>query len=129
MNNHEPIKVAVVDDDPSLCRAVTRLLSAAGIQCVAFLSAEEFLARGDHLDCLLLDVQLGGMSGFDLHRRLAATGNLLPIIYVTAHDEPEARQQAEQAGCVAFLRKTDPAEAILAAIRRATADMPQMQSR
>jgi FixJ family two-component response regulator len=130
MSEHVPINVAVVDDDPSLCRAVKRLLSAAGIDCATFLSAEAFLASEDleAPDCLLLDVQLGGMSGFDLHRKLTAAGRPLPIIYVTAHDEPEARQQAEQAGCFAFLRKTDPAEAILAAIRRATAEIPQMQS-
>jgi FixJ family two-component response regulator len=130
MSEHAPINVALVDDDPSLCRAVKRLLSAAGIGCATFSSAEAFLAREDHAepDCLLLDVQLGGMSGFDLHRKLTAMGRLLPIIYVTAHDESEARQQAEQAGCFAFLRKTDPAEAILSAIRRATAEIPQMQS-
>src|SRR5262249_29472858 len=119
MSSHQSIKVAVVDDDASLCRAVKRLLSAAGIGCECFLSAEEFLESQTAVqpDCLLLDVQLGGMSGFELQRKLAEEGRELPIIFVTAHDEPEARQQALNAGCIAFLRKTDPAEVILTAIR------------
>jgi FixJ family two-component response regulator len=130
MSNHQPIKVAVVDDDVSLCRAVKRLLSAAGIDCACYLSAEEFLECGKAVepDCLLLDVQLGGMSGVELQRKLAEEGRELPVIFVTAHDEPEPREQALNAGCVAFLRKTDPAETILNAIRSA-AESPQVQSR
>jgi FixJ family two-component response regulator len=130
MSNHRPIKVAVVDDDASLCRAVQRHLAASGIECECFLSAEQFLESRTEAepDCVLLDVQLGGMSGFELQRKLADEGRDLPIIFVTAHDEPDAREQALSAGCVAFLRKTDPAETILEAIRSA-AGLPHVQSR
>lgn len=128
MKNQQAIKVAVVDDDASLCRAVKRLLSAAGIECDCFLSAEEFLERGNGADCLLLDVQLGGMSGFELQRKLTEEGREIPIVFVTAHDEPEARQQALNGRCAAFLRKTDPAQTILDAIRSA-AELPQVHSR
>ena len=113
--------VAVVDDDESLCRSLERLLRAAGIDCVAYASAERFLgdATQRHFDCLLLDIQLGGMSGVELAEKLADTGSTTPVIFVTAHDEPEIRARALRAGCAAYLRKSDPGETVLDALRRA----------
>jgi FixJ family two-component response regulator len=114
--------VAVVDDDESACRALSRLLRAEGLQPVCYHSAEAFLA--DHkqpvFDCLLLDVQLGGMSGIELHRQIVASGSSTPVIFVTAHDEPETRHQAEAAGCAGYFRKTAPGQDVLQAIRRAS---------
>ena len=110
----------VVDDDTSLCRAVARLLAAGGIESRCYPSAEAFL--DDHTDkapdCLMLDLQLGGMSGFELHRDLIARGRCIPTIVITADDTPEARDQAQSAGCEAFFLKTDPGDAILGAVRR-----------
>ena len=99
--------VAVVDDDDSFARAISRLLRAAGIESVVFASAEAFLRDPTRpaADCLVLDIQLGGMSGLDLHRRLSSQGEITPVIFVTAHDEPDSRVQAHEAGCVAYLRK------------------------
>ena len=100
--------VAVVDDDESFARALGRLLRASGFEVVLHPSAEAFL-RADPLrrpDCLVLDIHLGGMSGLELQQQLAALGSTLPIIFVTAHDEPELRRQAEKAGCVAVLAQT-----------------------
>ena len=114
--------VAVVDDDESACRALSRLLRAEGIQPVSYLSAEAFLAdtKRPLFDCLVLDIQLGaGMSGIELHRQLQASGSSTPVIYVTAHDEPEMREQALSAGCAAYFRKTAPGREVLQAIRRA----------
>jgi FixJ family two-component response regulator len=113
--------VAVVDDDENAGRALGRLLRAEGLQPVCYLSAEAFLAdtKRPVFDCLVFDVQLGGMSGIELHRQLAASGSSAPVIYVTAHDEPETRQQAEAAGCAAYFRKTAPGRDVLQAIRRA----------
>jgi FixJ family two-component response regulator len=113
--------VAVVDDDESACRALSRLLRAEGFEPVSYLSAEAFLAdtKRPVFDCLVFDVQLGGMSGIDLHRQLVASGSSTPVIYVTAHDEPETRKQAEGAGCAAYFRKTAPGRDVLQAIRRA----------
>ena len=113
--------VAVIDDDESLCRSVGRLLRAAGIEAVMYDSAEAFLedTKKPQFDCLLLDIQLGGMSGIELNQELAASGSTTPVIFITAHDEPEVRVKALQTPCVAYLRKTEPAEAVLAAIRKA----------
>ena len=113
--------VAVVDDDESACRALSRLLRAEGIQPVTYLSAEAFLADSKRpvFDCLVLDIQLGGLSGLELQRQLVASGSSTPVIYVTAHDEPETREQAEAAGCAAYFRKTAPGQDVLQAIRRA----------
>jgi FixJ family two-component response regulator len=116
-----PTYVAVVDDDESACRALSRLLRAEGIQPVSYLSAEAFLAdtKRPQFDCLVFDVQLGGMSGIDLHQQLKASGSLTPVIYITAHDEPETRDRAEAAGCAGYFRKTAPGQDVLRAIRRA----------
>jgi FixJ family two-component response regulator len=122
MSAHGQTYVAIVDDDESACRALSRLLRAEGFQAVSYLSAEAFLAdtKRPLFDCLMLDIQLGGMSGIELHRRLQASGSSTPVIYVTAHDEPETRAQAEAAGCAAYFRKTASGRDVLQAIRRAT---------
>lgn len=111
--------VALVDDDVSLCRSMTRLLHASGIEVEAFHSAESFLEVADRsrFDCLLLDIELGGMSGIELHKRLVAAGATPPVIYITAHHAPEVRAEATQLGCEAYFRKTEPAEVLLGKIR------------
>ena len=121
MSNAEPLCVAVVDDDEKFCRSLGRLLRAAGMQSIAYTSAEAFLAetKYEHFDCLVLDVQLGDMSGIELGRRLVSEGRHAPFIYLTALDDPDARAQCEAAGCAAFFRKTDPGADVLDAIRRA----------
>jgi FixJ family two-component response regulator len=113
--------VGVVDDDENAGRALGRLLRAEGFQPVCYLSAEAFLAdtKRPAFDCLVLDVQLGGMSGVELQRQLAASGSSTPVIYITAHDEPRIREQAEAAGCAAYFRKTAPGQEVVQAIRRA----------
>ena len=120
MSKTLPIYVAVVDDDESLCRSLSRLLRAGGIQPINYPSAEEFLAdtKRPQFDCLLLDIQLGGISGIELARRLTAEGGHTPVIFITAHDDPETRAKAEAAGCAAYFRKTDPGAEVLDAIRR-----------
>jgi FixJ family two-component response regulator len=121
MSNTKKITVAIVDDDASLCHAMDRLLRAAGLQAVTYLSGEAFLgdAERGRADCILLDIQLGGMSGFELQNRLTASGSTTPVIFITAHDDPETSEQARQTNCVAYMRKTDPGDAVLETIRRA----------
>jgi len=121
MSNSTNVYVAVVDDDASLCRSLSRLLRAWGLQPVSYLSAEAFLAdtRRPQFDCLLLDIQLGGLSGIELNQQLAAAGSITPVIFITAHDEEDVREQALRPPCAAYLRKTEPAETVLAAIRQA----------
>jgi FixJ family two-component response regulator len=89
---------------------------------VAFSDAESFLADRERarFDCLVLDIQLGGMSGIELNQRLADFGSSTPVIFVTAHDSPEVRELAIRTGCAAYLQKTDSGETVLAAIHQAT---------
>jgi len=115
------IYVAVVDDDESLCRSLARLLLAAGIQPISYPSAEAFLADTKHprFDCVVLDIQLPGISGLELQKQLAAASAAPPVIFITAHDDPTARDQARVAGCAGYFRKTDAGSEVLEAIRRA----------
>lgn len=118
--------VAVIDDDPSLCRSFSRLLRTAGFQPVSYPSAEALLedSKRPRFDCLVLDIQLTGMSGLELSRRLAAVKDLTPVIFVTAHDDPDVRSQAMAGGCAGYFRKTDPGKDVLDAIRRAVGLVP-----
>lgn len=115
------IYVAVVDDDESVCRSFSRLLRLAGFQPVTYASAEALLedVKCPRFDCLVLDVRLEGISGLELSQRLAAVKDTTPVIFITAHDDPEVQAQALAAGCAGYFRKTDPAELVLGAIRRA----------
>ncbi len=115
------IHVAVVDDDESFSRALERLLRAAGFEPFVCASGEAFLQdkRPPSPACLVLDIHLGGMSGLDLCRRLRALGKTAPVIFVTAHDEPESREEAQRAGCSAYFCKPVPGKLLLDAITNA----------
>ena len=115
-------RVAIIDDDPSLCRSLCRLLRLAGYEPSAFGSAEAFMtdAHGGAFDCALVDVQLPGMSGLEMQRELAAHGQCTPLIFITAHDEPPVRAEAMQGGCAGFFSKTEDGSRILDAIRAVT---------
>jgi FixJ family two-component response regulator len=123
MSKTTPIYVAVVDDDENVCRSLSRLLRAGGIQPINYASAEAFLADTKHpqFDCLVLDIQLGGMSGIELARHLVAEGGHPPIIFITAYDDPKTRAEADAVGCTAYFRKSDSGAEVLDAIRRAAA--------
>ena len=84
-------------------------------------TAEAFLAdtKRPRFDCLVFDIQLDGMSGIELHQQLNLAGSTTPVIYITAHDEPATREEAQAAGCAAYFRKIDSGADVLAAIRRA----------
>ncbi|MCW5554560.1 MAG: response regulator [Verrucomicrobiae bacterium] len=116
------IYVAVVDDDEGICRSFSRLLRIAGFQPVCYASAEALLedTKRPRFDCLVLDIQLGGMSGLDLSQRLAAVRDATPVIFITAHDDPEVRTEALASGCAGYFRKNEPGEEVLAAILRVT---------
>lgn len=116
----EPWTIAVVDDDPSLCRALARLLRVAHYHVRTYASGEAYLADPLHgeVDFLVLDIQLSGMSGFELQRQLAHARKAPPIAYITAHDEPSTRDQARQAGGVAYLRKPFAGQELFGAISR-----------
>ena len=115
-------RVAIVDDDVSLCRSLARLLRVAGYQPFAFHSAEQFLgdAQRASYDCVVVDVELGGMSGLELKRAMNARGDDTALVFLTAHDEPAVRTEAMQAGCAGFFSKTEDGSRILDVLRRIT---------
>lgn len=109
MSKSNPL-IAIVDDDESVCRAMKRLVRSLGMAADAFTSGREFIDRVETTpsfqpDCVVLDVQMPGMNGLEVQERLASSGNPLPVIFITAHDEAEVRDRALAAGAVAFLRK------------------------
>jgi FixJ family two-component response regulator len=116
--------VAVVDDDELIRLALHDLLSGSECEVELYESAEAFLAAAatSKAHCLMIDINLGGISGIELGRRLAAVGHRAPIIYMTASTNKAMQQQALDLGCVALLQKpfTQPAllEALDAARRR-----------
>ncbi len=115
--------VIVVDDDTGFLKGVARLLTHNGIQSRTFASAEALIENGSaqRATCLLLDINLGGISGIELRRRLAASGSKCPVIFMTAHDDEATRNDAVDAGCIAYLCKPFAAHDLLDAIRKAVA--------
>lgn len=115
--------VIVVDDNAGFLKSVARLLTVHGFAVRPFTSAEAFLNVGDTQDaaCLLVDIHLGGISGVDLQRRLAASGSKCPVIFMTAMDDDAAQKASIDAGCVAYLRKPFAPQLLLDALEKAAA--------
>src|SRR4051812_29549572 len=112
-------RIVAIDDDLGVRRALLRLLRSADYSVRTFASSEEFLAscRPDEVDCLVLDVYLGGISGFDLHQQLVAAGTAPPSIFITAHEEAILAASAiAGSASVACLRKPFEDDALLAAV-------------
>ena len=114
-------RISIVDDDPSVTRALSRLCRSAGYRVLAFDSAEAFLdADGPgQSDCLILDLHLPGLSGLDLQARLADAQQRVPVVMITAFDSEQARQQALDAGARAFLNKPVQTDRLLEVIEDA----------
>jgi FixJ family two-component response regulator len=114
-------RISIVDDDESVREALKSFLKSAGFEAEAFASAEELLSSG-HLSgaaCLILDVRMPGMSGVELQDRLTASQERVPIIFISAHADDEARERALASGAVDFLQKPFSDEALLNAIEAA----------
>lgn len=114
--------VAVVDDDESVSRAIKRLLRAIGLAADTFKTGDDFLEMFDSIPsyrpaCIVLDVQMPGLNGLEVQRRLADSG--IPIIFITAHDEIAVREQAIAAGAAGYLRKPFNDEILIKAVRSA----------
>jgi FixJ family two-component response regulator len=110
-------------------RAIERLLHAAGYATQAFASAEAVLetGAGNRAACLVLDVHLPGLSGFDLRARLEAAGAKPPVVFITAHDESQWRDAAGRAGAIAYLLKPFAGHELLDAVARAVAGYTEME--
>ena len=114
--------VSIVDDDHSVRRALRRLIRFAGFPAETFVSAEDFLCSPFlvRTACLVLDIHLnGGMSGFELQTHLTADRVVIPIIFITAHDDLLTRERIEKSGAAAYLIKPFNDELLLDAIRGA----------
>jgi FixJ family two-component response regulator len=113
--------VAIVDDDELFRRSVERLVGSAGFKVQTFGSAEDFLESGnlDGTACAILDMQLPGLNGFDLQRRLIARPRPMPIVFVSAHEDAVMRANTLRAGAIAFLKKPFDDNALLDALHRA----------
>jgi FixJ family two-component response regulator len=110
--------ISVVDDDDSVRESLSGLIRSVGFGVVVFASAEEFLDsdRLRNTDCLILDVRMPGMNGLDLQRWLATSHCEIPVIFITAHGDEEARARALNGGAVDYLLKPFSEEALLNAI-------------
>lgn len=115
------ILISIIDDDESVRRTTKLLIESFGYRAAVFESAEAFLNSDQLSDtsCLVVDLQMPGMNGLQFQRRLAAEGNSIPIIFITSYGNKESRQQAMEAGAVAFLDKPFNDEQLLQNIRSA----------
>ena len=115
--------IIIVEDDFSVNLAVSRLLEAAGFGVRSFTSGGALLADTEarKADCLVLDVHLPDMNGFDLQRRLAAAGSTAPVVIITAHDDPMHRRAARDIGAFAYLTKPFSSMRLVDAVTRAAA--------
>jgi FixJ family two-component response regulator len=111
--------ISVVDDDESVRQAINDLMDSMGLRTEVFGSAEEFL-KSDGLhqtSCLIVDVRMPGMTGLELQSHLNAAGFRIPTVFISAHDDGEAKSRALAAGAVDFLKKPFSEDALLRALR------------
>ncbi len=119
----QPTVVIVVDDNAGFLKGVARLLAHSGIESRTFAAAVALIESGSAQTaaCLLIDIRLGGISGIELQRRLVASGSKSPVIFMTANDDEATRNEAMDAGCIAYLRKPFAHHVLLDAIGKAVA--------
>jgi FixJ family two-component response regulator len=119
----QPTVVIVVDDNSGFLKSVARLLTVHGFTARTFSSAEWLLDSdaARTATCLLLDIHLGGISGIELQRRLAAAGSTCPVIFMTAIDDDATRKEAMEVGCIAYLKKPFAPHLLLDALGKAVA--------
>jgi FixJ family two-component response regulator len=113
--------ISIVDDDPSVCRAVGALVRSLGYPVRTFTSAEAFLESEAAREsaCVISDVRMPGMTGLELQRHLIAAGIALPLIFITAIPDPAMMRAALGAGAIAFHAKPFEGEKLAESIERA----------
>lgn len=116
--DEKPLTVLVVDDDESVRKAMKRLLMSNGYPVIVFESAEDLLESNVIWEgiCLLLDVRLPVLSGFDLYARLASGGVKCPVIFMTSHEDAQWKNLSKEVGAFALLQKPFDEQALLGAI-------------
>ena len=120
MNEPTPL-VRIVDDDASFLKAISRMLRASGFEVKTFGSAAEFLEcpNVEIPGCVLVDLQMPGLSGLDLQDALTKAGHLLPVVFLSGHGNIPATVKAMRGGAEDFLTKLAPKEELLDAVRSA----------
>ena len=120
MTNKE--RILVVDDDPAMLRGVARVLRTHGYEPVLFRTAEAFKNHNDFEEaaCIVLDINLGDGSGIELRQRLTAAHISVPVIYITANDNPAVRAAALQSGCLAYLTKPFSVNSLIEPLKAAS---------
>jgi FixJ family two-component response regulator len=120
MGRNAPV-VAIVDDEDAVRRALERLLRSAGLVPRAYASGREFLQSLDEgsPDCVVLDLHMPNITGFDVQDRMSRSGRRVPIIVITGHDTAESRERVRALGAAAYLRKPVGATLLLEAIENA----------
>ena len=110
--------ISIVDDDDSVRVALKSLIDSVGFRAEVFCSGEEFLNSPyvSQTDCLIADIRIPGMSGLELQDRLNAANLPIPVVFISAHDDGEARVRGLRAGAVDFLQKPFSEDALLGAI-------------
>ena len=116
-----PIKIAIIDDEAPMRRALTRLLKSAGIEAITFSSAREFLDDPIHqqVDCAVTDMRMPGFDGLELQEQLKRTLPHLSLVFITGHGDIQGSVRAMKGGAVDFLEKPVDGKTLLPAIRRA----------
>ena len=126
VNERSRAVVAVVEDDPSCRKALGRLLRAEGYDAALFESAEAYMAAALPREplCLIVDIQLPGLSGMELQKRLRGGGSSVPVILITGIQEAGFHDRAIESGCAAFFRKPFASDPLLATIATLVAGWP-----
>ena len=119
----QSISIAIVDDDASVRAATSSLVRSLGMRVSAFASAEDYLAALDtvHVDCLITDIQMDGMSGVELSQLLRDRGDDTPVIFITAFPDDRIRERVMAAGAIGFLGKPFEGQALIDCIEGAIA--------
>jgi FixJ family two-component response regulator len=116
--------IAIVDDDESVCRSVSRLFRSLGMNAETFASGQEFLDLVEAMPafqpaCLILDVQMPEVTGLEVQDQLTLRGSRFPVIFITAHEDIKSREKALAGGALAFLRKPFDPEVLVKTVREA----------
>ena len=119
--------IAVVDDEESVRRAIGRLIVSAGLDVVAYPGGREFLdaLKSRRPDCVILDLHMSGISGFEIQLELARENHEIPVIVITGRDSPESKSRVLEAGASAYLLKPVTASVLLDSIHKAIGQLKQ----
>lgn len=117
--NDDMQKIYIVDDDDSVRKAIARLFRLEGFNCEAFASGEAFLAGlpDDAQGCVVMDIRMPGLTGYDVQQKLRTRGQSIPVIALSAQDDDEARERARRMGATTFYRKPVDNQALLDSVR------------